>query len=701
MKQVLLVLAIIGQSVLYAQLNKVKYADVLFQECNYFEAGEVYAELADKSLKEKNVDTLFFVRAGASLYNTRKYALSVIYFSKVYKSSLMDVESERKYVDAMIRTGNKTLIKEYRTWSKKRVVMNYGDMEAIQKKILSDTSSYTLVAASFNSNEGEYGAIKFGDTVYYASSKKDIGYTHSNHGWDNVGFSNVFGFTEGNKAFYLKGLNSELHDGPICFSQDMKKAYATRTEFIKKGNQVVKHVKVYVLSLQNHEVISSEEFLHNGEFNTGHVNFSKDEDTLYFASDRPGSIGGSDIYYCTLDNGKWSDPMNIGDNINTAGDELFPYVSGEDMYYSSNGRIGLGGLDVYRSSLYEKSDAYNLGGGVNSSQDDFCFNMDLNTMSGYVSSDREGNVDRVYIVKTKIVRGTLIVHAKDKIKSKDLKDASIWLIDRASNDSLLVTLTEKGEYTIPVEGRKDYIISGYKKNYELDAPIYFSTDNLKQNEVVEKDLFFNETRYDLIVKTVTKGNGDICPGVSGVFTDPVTKQQISFVTGDNGIAMVNIEKLHTYEVIARKKGYLHLTEIVHTNSEVLIELDLQMLEIKKDVVFEIKNILYDLAKWDLRPESKVELDKLVEFLKLNDNIKVELSAHTDSRSSANYNQDLSQKRSQSCVNYLIEKGIEKTRIVAKGYGESKLLNGCSDGVVCTEEKHQKNRRTEIKILSVN
>lgn len=697
----LLVFALIlfGMNGVMAQTNKEKYADKLFNECNFYEAGKVYAELADKSLKSNKIDSLSFLRAGVSLYNSRKYSESSKYFMRVYRYSKMDSDAHKMYVDALVRTSNETLIKEYWSWNGNKSVYDLSNFSTLQKKIKSDTAGFELKEASFNSKEGDYAAIAYGDTVYYASSKNDLGYTHSRHGWDNLGYSNLFAYS-GDKSFYLKGLNTELHDGPICFTSDRKTAYATRTEFIKKGKKLVKHVKVYVLRVSNGEVVTTEEFAFNGEHNTGHVTLSEDEETLFFASDRPGTIGGSDIFYCELSNGKWSSPLNMGERVNTAGDEMFPYYFNDELFYSSNGRLGLGGLDVYRVGVYDGV-SINLGASVNSSEDDFAFNLNSQTMSGFVSSDRDGNIDRVYRVKAQIVRGTLVVHAKDKIKRKDLKDASIWLVDRATNDSTLIVPDENGVYMIPIEGRKDYIITGFKKNYELDAPVFLNTDNLKQNEKIEKDLYFNETHYDLLVKTVIKGTKEICPGVKGVFVDPETKERVEFTTGDDGTTMVNIENLHTYEVTARKKGYLDLTEIVHTNSEVLIELDLQMMEIKKDVTFEIKNILYDLAKWDLRTESKVELDKLVEFLKLNDNIKVELSAHTDSRASAKYNQDLSQKRAQSCVNYLIEKGIDKTRIVAKGYGESKLLNSCSDGVVCTEEEHQKNRRTEIKILSVN
>lgn len=703
MKKVLTIMVLLFLAIgSKAQTTKQKYADQLFAQCNYYEAGKVYSELSDNMIKKGTLDSTTLIKAGQSLYNSRKYSEAVKYYSRVYRFSGFNTNNEQQYLDALIRTSNYNMIKEYISWKGGNILFGGKDLseiETVQSRIKNDTSGYQIKEASFNSNEGDYGAVLYDSTIYFCSSRNDLGFTHDRHGWDNIGFSNLFSIKNG-KPEYLE-YNTELHDGPICFTSDYKTAYATRTEFIKRGNALVKHVKVFVLRMENGRVVSEEEFIHNGDWNTGHITLSSDEETIYFASDRPGGMGGSDIYYSQLENGKWGPVQNMGNNINTTGDELFPFITDDVLYFSSNGHIGLGGLDVYSANIYSNDSPKNLGASINSNQDDFAFNVSADEISGYLSSDRNSNIDRIYSVKIAIAKGTLIVKAKDKIKNKEIKEATIWLIDRATNDSTLIAPDASGNYSIPIEGKKDYIIVGSKKNYELDAPVYLNTDNLTNNEVVEKDLLFNETHYDLVVKTVIKGTGEICPGVKGVFTDPITKTQVSFTTGDDGTTLVNIENLHTYEVTAQKKGYIDLNEIVQTNSEVLIELDLQMLEIKKDVTFEIKNILYDLAKWDLRPESKVELDKLVEFLKVNDNIKVELSSHTDSRASKKYNQDLSQKRAQSCVDYLISKGIDKNRIVAKGYGEEKLLNGCSDGVTCTEEDHQRNRRTEIKILSVN
>jgi len=165
---------------------------------------------------------------------------------------------------------------------------------------------------------------------------------------------------------------------------------------------------------------------------------------------------------------------------------------------------------------------------------------------------------------------------------------------------------------------------------------------------------------------------------------------------------VTADRYTEYYVLARHKGYFDKEVSFKTGDLSANEnLDLGLAKIAVGNVLKIENIYYDLAKWFLRDLSKKELDKLNEFLIKNDNIKVELSSHTDSRASDSYNLTLSQKRAQSAVDYLIQKGVNKDNIIAKGYGETKLVNKCNNGAQCNEEEHQLNRRTEIKILEIN
>jgi outer membrane protein OmpA-like peptidoglycan-associated protein len=195
---------------------------------------------------------------------------------------------------------------------------------------------------------------------------------------------------------------------------------------------------------------------------------------------------------------------------------------------------------------------------------------------------------------------------------------------------------------------------------------------------------------------------------------------------ENGIATFNLKKGNIYDINTKKKRYIgrkgnfdascylkdpakifcvsgmEIDAIDNADpNNHIIDATIKMTPLKIGSSFKIENIRYDLNKWFIRPEAAKELDKLVEILVENSDISVELGSHTDCRSSNDYNQKLSQKRAQSAVDYIVSKGISKKRIVAKGYGETVLLNKCADGVTCNEEEHQANRRTEVKITGVS
>ena len=688
----------------YGQSQKEKYAATLYENMAYLEASKVYSEIADKQIKKESVEFTVMLKAGETNYYSRQYSSAAKYYGIANNIAMLKGSDLNKYIDALIRIKNYDALKmvsSKNTELDDNAGVGLEFIEELHSGLNANKDNYSITEYEHNSGEGEYGAIAFNGSVYFSSSRKGLGFTHEEYEWDGVNYTNVFCVDSTNSLLLVKEARSNLHDGPISFSPDNNTAYLTRTEFIKKGKKEIKHVKLYVSSISDGVFSAWNGFKYNSsEYNLGHATISSDGLILYFASDMNGGYGGSDLYKSELLNGEWGEPVNLGPKINTAGDEMFPFVSTDDnLYFSSNRNYGLGGLDVY---VFNNNQVENLGAGVNSSMDDFAFNLDKDNKFGYLSSDRDSNIDKIYNVTVNTIFGRLLISPMDIIKGIPISDVDVYLTESGSISVLKkLSLNDDGLYEIAIENNKDYVIGGNKKDYELDGKIYLNTNNLASGEVIEKDLNFNQTHYDILVKTVVKGTGEICPLVTGIFNDPMTGEKIAYTTDENGEALINIENNHTYDVTATKKGYLNLKELVHTDASVLIELDLQMQEIKKDVKFEIKNILYDLAKWDLRPESTVELDKLVVFLTVNDNIKVELSAHTDSRASSSYNQRLSQKRAQSCVDYLITKGVAKERIVAKGYGESQLLNKCKDGVECSEEEHQRNRRTEIKILSVS
>ncbi len=364
--------------------------------------------------------------------------------------------------------------------------------------------------------------------------------------------------------------------------------------------------------------------------------FSADGRTLYFASNREGGFGGIDLYSANLDaNGRWVNVKNMGNEINTAGDELFPYVSADGkLYFSSNGHPGLGLLDIFVASRKEgKILIENLGTPVNSSADDFGISY-FSPMQGFFSSNRDTGMgdDDIYAFVNndpdlKIVNYLLTgvtVTTNDEGVEEKLANVKVTLMDTEGNVIQETGSDLDGKFQFRVEGEMNYELLGEQKGY-------FTTRN----------------DFTTVGKSIPQED----------LTKPVTN--ITFET----------------------------------------KLNLDKIVLNKTIVLE--NIYYDLNKADIRADAAAELDKLVGILKDNPQIKIELGSHTDSRADDNYNIELSQRRAEAAVNYMVSEGIEKNRIRARGYGETQLVNECVNDVTCTEEQHQQNRRTEFKVYEYN
>lgn len=664
---------------------KEKYGNELYNQLAYNEAGKVLSEVVNKQIKKNELKKETLIKTCFSFYYSKNYMAAVEMFGYLDKIKELTDEETNCYLDCLLRTKN----------YQKASGLTGTDYSLIVSNIEKDSVRYKVSEVTFNSGEGDYGAYNNNGVIHFVSNRSEIGHTHKKYVWDGLNYSKSFMFN--GEVKLIKSTSSKYHDGLIIIDSINNIVYLTRTEFNKEKKPVV---SIWSGSVGfNGEINNLSPILLNSDnHNIGNPSFNEDFTEMIFASDMEGGFGGEDLYISKIVNGKWSEPKNMGRSINTKFNENFPFKKDNVLYFSSNRIKGLGGLDIYS---FHEGELKNMGGKVNSSMDDFAFNLSIDSREGYFSSDRKDAVDHIYSVSIKKASGVLYIHPKELFKNRDVVDANVYVIKRSNNDTSEVYSNDKGDYLFDLEENEDYILIAKKKQYELEEPVYLNTMNLGFNDTINSDVFLNKIRYDLNVKTIEKGTGNIVSGVKVDFKDPNTGEIVTVITDENGKSIVDIKNHSTYIAVAKKKGYLDEQAIVKTNDEVIIELDLKMTKIKKNVTFKIENILYDLAKWDLRDESKSELDKLAEFLLVNDNIKIELSSHTDCRSSKKYNVSLSQKRAQSCVDYLIAKGIDKSRIIAKGYGESKLINKCSDGVDCSEEEHQENRRTEIKILSVD
>lgn len=355
---------------------------------------------------------------------------------------------------------------------------------------------------------------------------------------------------------------------------------------------------------------------------------SFDGTKLFFSSNKPGGYGGFDLYMCNIDeNGLTGEAKNLGPLINTAKDEVTPFYHtiSNTLFFSSNGHVGIGGLDVFKSSLNTEDSVYaipkNLGSPINSSKDDAYFILDRLQTKGYFASDREdcpgGNCYDIYEFENEPILFDISGTVEDYDTGDPIASALVTVKDVEGEEEPLFLITDdKGFYSTPLKENKQYFIKAQKKGYQASS------------------------------------------------------------------------------ASATTKGLTETTHIVQNFTLTTIP--------KEDVV--IEGIEYDLNKATLRPKSKEILDKIYDYLILNDNFSIEINAHTDTRGSDKLNLKLSQARAQSCVDYLMSKGIIKNRLLPTGYGETKPL--ISDEEIAKmvpkseefEAAHQKNRRTAFRVI---
>lgn len=348
----------------------------------------------------------------------------------------------------------------------------------------------------------------------------------------------------------------------------------------------------------------------NPKYSVGHPTISESGDTLFFASDIPEKgFGKTDIYMTVRENGKWGEMINLGDKINTKGDDMFPFFyKGRILIYASDGLSSGGDLDLYHAGIMNGSViAPSPINDLNSDGDDFAFVIHPTELVGYYTSDKSGGMGHDDIYKVRLI---------------------------------------PGEYHL---------------------------------ELVVKDRKTNE-----------------------LFPNPVVYFEGSLMTATGSVYKKELEFDSSYEVKTDVEGYMNDSKVISTTGKPfgVIRETLWVEKVEVGQKFELENIYYDFDKWDILPESEIELDKLVKIMKDNPSWKVELGSHTDCRGSDVYNEKLSQKRSDSAVGYIVNSGISKDRIIAKGYGEYQLVNHCDDGVPCSAAEHRKNRRTEFKILDM-
>jgi OOP family OmpA-OmpF porin len=608
MKKVITILlftiSLITQAIAQEQLNKMQLADKLFERDEYFKSLSIYLKLAKKSQPK-----LHAVERVADCYRLMNdYDNAEIWYQKTLAFPEAQITDHFYYAEMLLRNKKfKEARSEYKIYGEytngEILPFKLATCDSAERWMKTPSAAFTIQnEQKFNGKFSDWGLSYLNETAsIFASDRIIINKKNDINPRNGDGYFKLYITNDGVVApLELKVTDNptftgKYHVGPIAFTPAGDTAYITVTTSVPQKklllddktigtaqNLYTRRLQLITASKINGQWSNFKNFRYNNvrEYSIGHAALSKGGNHIYFTSDMPNGEGGTDIWYCVkkLD-GNWDVPVNCGKIINTKENESFPTLSadGKNLYFSSNGLPGMGGLDIFKVTGKELtwSNPINLKYPLNSTSDDFYYLAHTDTL-GYFSSNREGG------------NGSDDIYAFSYDSSKNVINPDLGI---------------------------DLTASGVKKPAST-APMPLIT------------------------------NSNRTPGSTVPSPQPSS-------------AITNL-----------KKG------------EGLI----------------LNNIYYDVNQSAIRADAAEELDRLAEVLKEHPTIRLEVSSHTDSRAPSTYNMRLSRKRADAAVAYLVKQGISPNRLVAVGYGDTKLLNNCEKGEYCTEDQHQLNRRTEVHIL---
>ncbi len=588
-----------GLSFVHGQNAKLQRADVLFKAGAYYEAIDIYKNELDK-IQQNKVELAKYFNKIATCYrligNARQAEL---WYQKAILRNCTDPKAFYYYAE-MLKMAEKydLALENYQKY--KQLVPNdkLADVGIrsceLAKQWIATPSGYELTnVRSVNTKQSEYSPVYGNEdysSLFFTSSRTGAtgGKVSSATG---EFFSDIFFTERDSKGIWSDpkpidaSINTAFDEGTCSFSSDFNTLLFTRCRVSKReklGCEILSSKKSEGGWLAPEVIkITSDSMI------VAHPSLSNDGLTLYFASNIPGGFGGIDIWKVTRASStdSWGEPINAGGDINTSGNDMFPFIHSDGtLYFSSDGQPGIGGLDIFRAKPNDKNgwNVENMRFPVNSPSDDFGIIFEKDREAGYFSSRRAGGrgADDIYFFYLPPIIFNMIGQVNDDKTSKPIDQSTVKLV---GSDGLISTVqtSADGSFKFMLNPNTDYVVVASKKGY------------------------------------------------------------------------LNNKSKETTRGINQSKDFTATIALTSTEKPI-----------------ELPNIFYDYDRWELRPESMTALDRLVEILNDNPNITIELGSHTDSRGSLEYNYELSQKRAQSVVNYLIEKGVAADRLKAKGYAQS-------------------------------
>jgi outer membrane protein OmpA-like peptidoglycan-associated protein/tetratricopeptide (TPR) repeat protein len=523
MKNLYIVLSFVAISFTVSAQNKdTTTADKLFNRYEYVDAAKEYLKLVEKG----KADGYVYKQLADTYFNMFNTGEAVKWYAKATETP-QDAETYYRYAQMLKADGK---YEEANKQMQKFAAAAPNDSRAIAFKqnpnyiprLLDKTKLFNINPSDVSGDKSDFGAVLYDNSVYFTSARNAA---RKSYGWTDEPFLDIY------KADYnadgtvtnastVGSLNSQFHDGPLTMSADGNIVYFSSDSFREgtfekdKKNKLKLGRNSIFKATKNGDSWGSIDMLsfNSKEFSTSNPSLSRDGKTLYFSSDRPGSLGGVDIWKVAInDDATYGEPQNLGNKVNTEGNESFPFIADDNktLYFASSGKQGLGGLDVYKVDL-SGGDATNLGKPVNSEKDDFAFTFNGVKGAGFLSSNRNGN-DDIFAVSPICGVDVLIVVTNAKT-GEILSNASVSILDDKKNIISTEMSNSKGEVTYRVECDKPYVVQASKDGFEgstfavskskgptakVDAALQPIENIITETQIVLKPIYFEYDKSNI------------------------------------------------------------------------------------------------------------------------------------------------------------------------------------------------------------
>lgn len=724
----------------FSQSGKLKKANTYYEKLAYKLAIENYTDLLNTDLADAELKS----KLAFSYYNVNDLISAEKYYAQATNAGQVSNEHYFYFAQTLKQLGkyaesDKFMNVFYEKSNQDKRAISFVNNRSYLDKIQKEGVHFAISTVDFNSNECDFGGYQYknNNEIYFISSRRNT-LIKNNWMWNGGKFLDLF--TVKNEKSSLPKLISEIsttfHEGPLCFNPSETMVYYTRNNISKGKNRRdqkgIQNLKLYYANVDasGNWINEKETSLNSKDYSIGHPTISNDGKTIYFVSDMPGGFGGADLYKAILNSdGSIGKPINLGKDVNTEGQEMFPWISPDgQLFFSSNGHIGLGGLDIFVMSIENDDKSFgnltNVGTPINSQNDDFALTFNNDGKSGYFSSNRSGGKgnDDIYsfqLTRPFVFKMLLVGTVFDQNTKQILAGSTVYLKDANGTVITSVVADANGNYNFEVLPNQDYTILAQNKDY-TENKISVKTSSQAGSTIKADVELAKIPQIGLIGIIKDNKSGQLLDGVTIKIKDKKTGETIfEGTTTQKGDFMKELTKnkvndLLNYDVTLSKTGYLTKTVdfthkidkpgLINLNEKLDISLGKVEIGIDLSTLIDIKPIYFDLGKYAIRKDASVELDKIVKVMNEYPTMEIELGSHTDCRSSIASNLKLSDNRAKASAEYIKKRISNPQRIIGKGYGESKLKIDCPcEGAVksnCSEEEHQKNRRTEFIILKM-